>query len=156
MGTSSDTEVTILTRQECLELLGQVSVGRIGASIDALPVILPVHFALFGESVLFRTITGTKLDAATIGTVVAFQADAYEPLGGTGWSVLLQGIASTVGDEESHARARSVPIRPWAGIDLNHRLVHIEATNLSGRQFHIAGGEKVLEFPDAPPLSGPA
>lgn len=81
--------MTILTRPECLELLSQAPVGRIGASIDALPVILPVHFGLFEESVLFRTIPGTKLDAATLGAVVAFQADGRELRDGTYWSVLL-------------------------------------------------------------------
>lgn len=59
----------------------------IGASVSALPVIFPVHFALFEESVLFRTAPGTKLDAATIGAVVAFQADAREPFGESHWSV---------------------------------------------------------------------
>src|SRR5208283_4269220 len=108
MWANGDSDVTILTRPECLELLSQVSLGRIGASIDALPVILPVHFALFGESVLLHTIPGTKLDAATLGAVVAFQADAHEPVRGSWWSVLLQGIASAVSDEWDDAHARSV------------------------------------------------
>ena len=71
--------------------------------------LLPVHFALFGDSVLFRTVPGTKLDAATIGAVVAFQADAYDLVDGTGWSVLLQGIATAVRDEDEDAGARSKP-----------------------------------------------
>ena len=36
-----------ITRQEVWLLLSQASVGRISRSIDALPVILPVHFGLF-------------------------------------------------------------------------------------------------------------
>jgi nitroimidazol reductase NimA-like FMN-containing flavoprotein (pyridoxamine 5'-phosphate oxidase superfamily) len=149
----NQTDVTILTRAECLMLLAQASIGRIGASIGALPVILPVHFAVHEESVLFRTIPGTKLDAATIGAVVAFQADAYEPLDGTGWSVLLQGIASEVSDEEGNALARSVPIRSWVGMESNHRLVRIGVANVSGRQFRTAGEGPAVEFPDAPRLN---
>jgi uncharacterized protein len=152
VGTSAETESPILGRPECFELLSLVSVGRIGASIDALPVILPVHFALLGESVLFRTILGTKLDAATIGAVVAFQADGDEPVDGTSWSVLLQGVGSAVSDEDGHARAKSIPIGPWAGGKVDLRLVRIAATNVSGRRFRIAGEGPQVELPEPPPL----
>jgi nitroimidazol reductase NimA-like FMN-containing flavoprotein (pyridoxamine 5'-phosphate oxidase superfamily) len=152
MWASEDSDVTSLTRPECLELLSRVSVGRIGASIDALPVVLPIHFALFGESVLFRTVPGTKLDGATIGAVVAFQADAPEPLDGSHWSVLLQGTASAVGDDWDQAQARSVWIKPWLGAKEHHRLVRLEATNITGRRFRIAGEGPSVDLPDAPPL----
>ena len=152
MWTDADSDVTSLGRSECLELLSQVSVGRIGASIDALPVIFPVHFALFGESVLFRTVPGTKLDAATIGAVVAFQADAQEPLDGNPWSVLLQGIALAVTDEWDQSQARSVWIKSRSSIDEHHHLVRLEATNIMGRRFRIAGEEPSVELPDAPTL----
>ena len=95
---------TALTESECFERLSQVSLGRIAVSIDALPVILPVHFVLSDETVLFPTVTGSKFDAATTGTVIAFQADAQETPGGDYWSVLLQGIASSVGDVPGDAR----------------------------------------------------
>src|SRR5664280_868493 len=75
----TDRAVEVLSRAECLELLSHAAIGRVGVSIDALPVILPVHFALFGDSVLFRTVPGTKFDAAAVGAVLAFQADSYEP-----------------------------------------------------------------------------
>ena len=54
-----------------------------------LPVILPVNDFVFDHGVLFRTAAGTKLDAAVRGIVVAFEADAYDPGGRAGWSVLL-------------------------------------------------------------------
>jgi uncharacterized protein len=142
----------VLGRPECFELLSLVSVGRIGASIDALPVILPVYFTPFGESVLFRTTIGTKLDAATVGAVVAFQAEGDEPVDGTSWSVLLQGVASAVSDEDGQARAQSIPVGPWAGEKMDRRLVRIEATNVSGRRFRIAGEGPQVELPEPPPL----
>ena len=146
-----DSEVTVLDRADCLALLSRVSVGRIGASIEALPVILPVHFALFEESVLFRTIPGTRLDAASIGAVIAFQADAYEPREGSGWSVLLQGIPTPVDTGPGDVMARSVPITPWVHGPRDQRLVRLEATTISGRRFRIAGEGPAAEFPD--PLS---
>jgi nitroimidazol reductase NimA-like FMN-containing flavoprotein (pyridoxamine 5'-phosphate oxidase superfamily) len=137
MGPSDGTRVEILNRQMCFDLLAQVPVGRIGVSIDALPAVLPVHFSLFDETVLLRTVPGTKLDTATIGHVVAFQADGYEPLADTGWSVLLQGLARAVSGQQ--ARANSVPIRSWdSGSAV--RLVQIQATVLSGRRLLGADG----------------
>lgn len=152
MGSNADSDVTDLGRSECLELLNLVSVGRVGASVNALPVIFPVHFALFEESVLFRTAPGTKLDAATIGAVVAFQADAREPFGESHWSVLLQGTASDVTDDSDQAEARSVWIKPWAGIKEHHHLIRLEATNVTGRRFRIVGEGPSVELPDAPTL----
>jgi len=145
-------DVTILTRQECMHLLGTTTLGRVGASIDALPVILPIHFALIDESVLFRTLPGTKLDAATRDTVIAFQADAYEPVDGTGWSVLVQGITSAVRDHHGDVPAINVPIKPWAGVEPHHRLVRLDTTNVTGRHFRIVGEKTSVEFPDAPRL----
>lgn len=152
VGSSNEPGATVLTRRECFELLARTSVGRVGVSIDALPVILPVHFAVSEESVLFRTIPGTKLDAATVGSVVAFQADAWEPSDSTHWSVLLQGAAREVSNEPGDARSRSVAIRSWGGVHPVHRLVRIEATKASGRRFRIAGEGPPLEFPDPPSL----
>ena len=138
MGPSEDTRVEILSRPECLDLLGQASLGRIGVSIDALPVILPVHFSLRGETVLFPIDPGTKLEAATIGNVIAFQTDDYEPLGDTGWSVLLQGIASAVTAEQ--VQIHSAPIGLWPGGETDRRLVQVQAIRLGGRRFRGLGG----------------
>jgi nitroimidazol reductase NimA-like FMN-containing flavoprotein (pyridoxamine 5'-phosphate oxidase superfamily) len=145
-------DATILTKSECFERLSQVSLGRIATSIDALPVILPVHFVLSDESVLFPTVTGSKLDAATTGTVIAFQADAHDFLSGDFWSVLLQGIASSVGDGPEHAQGKVVPLEPRPDLQRNRHMVRIESTIVSGRTFRIAGEGPSVELPDSPPL----
>jgi uncharacterized protein len=144
-------ESTVLSQQECFELLGRVSIGRIGVSIEALPAILPVQFVPLDDAVLIRTTPGTKLDAATVGAVVAFQAEAFEPADQTYWSVLLQGLATEVGDDDRAQSGASV-IRSWGDVNRTHRLVRIEATTLAGRRFHIAGEGPRIEFPDPPPL----
>lgn len=147
MEPSEDTAMTILTRPECLERLSQVSLGRIGTNIDALPVILPVHFGLFEESVLFRTIPGTKLDVATIGAVVAFEADGRELPDGAYWSVLLQGIASEVSYQPDDLQAPWARIAPWPSV---RRLVRVEATMISGRRFRIADEAHRMELAQPP------
>ena len=127
--------VVELDRGECVALLATVPVGRVGVSIGALPVILPVNFALMDGTVLFRTVPGTKLDAATHGTVVAFEADGYAPDGTTGWSVLVIGRASEIRDPAELARARAIPLTPWAVGDRAEHFVRVELARVSGRRF---------------------
>ena len=52
-------------RAECLDLLSSATVGRVGITMGALPMILPINFRLDLDRDLIRTTTGTKLDAAT-------------------------------------------------------------------------------------------
>ncbi|MFC4907067.1 pyridoxamine 5'-phosphate oxidase family protein [Actinomadura gamaensis] len=70
-----------LGRAECLALMGSVPVGRVVFTEQALPAVWPAAFALDGQSVVFRTTVGTRLDAALRGgAVVAFETDAFEPV----------------------------------------------------------------------------
>jgi len=45
-----------LSRDECLELLGPMSVGRIAYTTDDGPRVLPVNYVLEADSVVFRTV----------------------------------------------------------------------------------------------------
>ena len=103
-------------------------------SIDALPVILPIHFAVGDDSVLIQTVRDTKLDLAAAHSVVAFQADTPEPEGGW-WSVLLQGIANPVGDDELRKWAGS--LTPWPGSDARSptRMLRIGTGAMRGWSF---------------------
>ena len=97
----------VLSRAECLDLLGRVSIGRVGCSTGALPTVLPVNFVVDGESVVIRTAPGSKLDAATRHAVVAFEADDIDPVYHSGWSVLATGQPAT-----SAWPCRTTRIRP--------------------------------------------
>jgi uncharacterized protein len=90
----------VLDREQCLGLLRRAPVGRIGFSSGALPVILPVNFAVEGDQVLVRTGRGSKLDAGTRNAVVAFEADDIDPKARLGWSVVVTGVAREVPDDE--------------------------------------------------------
>ena len=113
-----------------MELLASCQVGRVGASIGALPVILPVNYVVFDHGVLIRTAAGTKLDAAVRGIVVAFEADAYDPDGRAGWSVLLVGKASEVSHPLMLERAEAVAMSPWPGAEGHLHYVHIKAERI--------------------------
>jgi nitroimidazol reductase NimA-like FMN-containing flavoprotein (pyridoxamine 5'-phosphate oxidase superfamily) len=129
----------ILTRRECVELLGTVEVGRIALSVGALPVVLPVNFAMLGGDILIRTVTGSKLEAAATNAVVAFEADHVDAVDRAGWSVLVQGIASEITDPEELDRACRVPLEPWSGLDGHY--LRITTSVVSGRR--LAGREDV-------------
>jgi len=123
-----------LSREECFRLLATQAVGRIGITVQALPAVLPVNFGLLGESVVFRTIPGTKLDAATNKTVVAFEVDSYEPDGRSGWSVLVIGEAKKLLDDDVDGAA-ALEIDAWPLDGQVSHFVHIEGTQISGRRF---------------------
>jgi hypothetical protein len=135
MGPGDDSEMVVLSRQQCLDRLASTEVGRIGVSMDALPVILPVEFTVVDESIMFRTSRNTKLDAATVGAVIAFQADAYDPTDDGWWSVLLQGIATPVDAREGEADGGPPSSRMWSGSGGETRLLRLNSENMHGRSF---------------------
>ena len=124
-----------LPRSRCLELLGTARVGRLGLSVAALPVILPVNYAMAGERVVFRSVPGTKLDSALASAVVAFEVDAHGQEGAWGWSVLVQGVAHEIIVPAELEVARRLPLRAWAYPDAAERWVMVQSTFVSGRCF---------------------
>lgn len=106
--------LVMLDRAECLRLLGVANLGRVGLTSGALPAILPVNFYFDGDDILIRTSPGTKLEAATHDSVVAFEVDEIDPAAHTGWSVMVQGMARHVTDPVELARIRTLPLPRWA------------------------------------------
>lgn len=122
----------ILGRAECLRLLGTVSLGRVGITIGALPVVVPMNFRLIADRVVFRVGLGTNLDAAILDAVVAFEADEVKQPGSGGWSVSVTGVAREVTDPEM-AQMRQENISRWTvwGAD---RYIAISTDMVSGRR----------------------
>ena len=123
----------VLDRSECLRLLGTATLGRVGITSGALPVVLPVNFRLVGERIVFLTGIGTKLDAATRNAVIAFEADDIEPFSHTGWSVVVTGEAQEVTEPGALAEIRRIGIAFWAPSG-DERAVQVAATIVSGRR----------------------
>ena len=124
-----------LDREECLRLLSSQSVGRVGISIGALPAVLPVNFGLLGDSIVFSTGAGTKLEAATTRAVVAFEVDAYEPDGQSGWSVLVVGRSSILPGDQTN-RAQALGIAPWTSDGQASSFVRVQMTRATGRRLN--------------------
>lgn len=123
----------ILHLGDCFLLLGSVPLGRIGFVAGGEVVILPVNFVVDGQDVVFRTAQGSKLSAVEVGHYVGFEADSYDAATGTGWSVVVNGLAEIVESDEEAARldglglswVQAVPERVW---------VRIRPTSITGRR----------------------
>jgi uncharacterized protein len=125
-----------LDRRVCLDLLSSVPVGRLGLSINALPVVLPVNFVFDrpADRIVLRTVEGGKLRAALSGAIVAFEVDHIDPVSHTGWSVLVRGSSHVLTDADDLERAKRLPLRPWAVDDPGDYWVAITTDLVSGRR----------------------
>jgi nitroimidazol reductase NimA-like FMN-containing flavoprotein (pyridoxamine 5'-phosphate oxidase superfamily) len=123
----------VLEPAECFRLLSHATVGRIGLSMGALPVVLPVNFLVEDGRILIRTGAGTKLDAALHDAVVAFEVDHIDPFEHGGWSVCVTGVAREVRDERDLDRIRSLPLAHWTPNGVGH-VIEISTDIMSGRR----------------------
>lgn len=134
MGDQWESRLQKLTRDECMELLrGQLLLGRIGYVVEGVPVILPVNFAVDGESVVFVTARGSKLSWLSNHARVAFEVDVGRPLDESGWSVLIHGTAHEVADPVELEALRQGPLHSWAVSPAEH-WVRISLDEISGRR----------------------
>ena len=123
----------ILTEQECRDLLGGVTVGRVVFTDRALPAIQPVGFALCDDEVIIRTTAGSKLAAAAAGTVVAFEADEFDSSIVSGWSVVVVGHARVMTEDGRLPHLPRLPLQPWNPDEPDHYIA-ITPELISGRR----------------------
>jgi Pyridoxamine 5'-phosphate oxidase len=142
-----------LTRQECLELLGSVSYGRVVFTSHALPAIRPVNHLLLGEKIIIRTTVGAAVASAVdgSGTVVAYEADLIDAEQRLGWSVVVVGRANRVLSAAQIARYREALI-PWTDADADE-VITIAADVVTGyRMISATAGEPGTSFPEVPAI----
>jgi nitroimidazol reductase NimA-like FMN-containing flavoprotein (pyridoxamine 5'-phosphate oxidase superfamily) len=123
----------ILSTDECLDLLRSQTLGRVAVQIGDAPAILPVNYALLDDEVVFRSDPGTKLSAALMRTMVAFEIDDTDPATHAGWSVLVVGFSEEIRDRATRARVDALNLEPWVteGLDF---VVHIRTRTITGRR----------------------
>ena len=116
----------------CLHLLSGRSVGRIGFSSGALPVIYPVNYLLDDRTLYMGCDEGSKARAARQGNVACLQIDHSEALEHDGWSVMATGRLGLVPDEELDTVSRR-PIPSWA-LGTPELYITLQVELLSGRR----------------------
>ncbi len=122
-----------LSRDECLRLVGQVPLGRIVYTRQALPAVELVNFTLDDGDIVIRTDSGGKLAAATRGAVVAFETDSVDIAAHTGWSVTIVGYSRAVTDGEEVRRLKRTGLNPWAPGEHDH-FIRISPEIVNGRR----------------------
>jgi nitroimidazol reductase NimA-like FMN-containing flavoprotein (pyridoxamine 5'-phosphate oxidase superfamily) len=125
----------VMTRAECLRLLGTRSVGRLGFLVGDQPMVLPVNYGSENGVVVFRTREGAKLDGTHNGKV-AFEVDDLDADGCAGWSVVVQGLATDItgNDDWFDERLRALA-GPACVPGVADHYVRIAPTQISGRRF---------------------
>jgi nitroimidazol reductase NimA-like FMN-containing flavoprotein (pyridoxamine 5'-phosphate oxidase superfamily) len=130
---SNGTRLENLSREECLRLVGQVPVGRIVYTRQALPAVELVNFALLDGDIIIRTDSGGKLAAATRGAVIAFEVDNVDRATHAAWSVTVVGYSEAVVDAAEIRRLEQAGLVPWAPGRHDH-FIRIAPTIVNGRR----------------------
>jgi len=132
MKTAASKHIGALTVEECLGLLETQRLGRLAYVVDGRPRILPLNYAVHQGSVIFRTGYGDLLDTIHLQEV-EFEVDHGASDAGTGWSVIVHGVAEEIWRPEELDIARRLPLRPWAPGNRDH-YVRILSTGITGRR----------------------
>ena len=125
-----------LPRAECLNLLGRTHFGRLAVSRgEGAPTIRPLNYVFDprSQSVVFRTVQGSKLHGLLRAKEAAFEIDGIEPGGRTGWSVVMIGVADEVTTPSEIRRLEQLGLEVWAPGPRSH-WVRIRARTVSGRR----------------------
>ncbi|MFI6445681.1 helix-turn-helix domain-containing protein [Kitasatospora sp. NPDC050543] len=85
---------------ECWAKMEPGGVGRVALSTPEGPRILPVNYRAPDGTVLYRT-TAPSTAATAVGEHVAFEVDRLDEALGSGWSVLVTGLAHQVTEADA-------------------------------------------------------
>jgi uncharacterized protein len=127
----------ILGHDACMALLKGQYVGRLAFVQAGEPTILPVNYTVFGDSIVFRTSFGGKLDAAGHVRPAAFEVDDIDETYQRGWSVLVKGTLYDVTDRETLDQLEELPLRPWVRHVEHPFWVRLVPNEVTGRRIVI-------------------
>lgn len=130
----SDDGPAILSVNECWDLVGSQTLGRLVTSVDGQPEIFPVNFAAQRRTLLFRTAEGTKLVSTAINNRVLFEVDDHTVA--EGWSVIIKGNARSLHTVEELEEAEQAQVLPWVSTEKPH-YVRIIPETVTGRRFRF-------------------
>jgi RimJ/RimL family protein N-acetyltransferase/nitroimidazol reductase NimA-like FMN-containing flavoprotein (pyridoxamine 5'-phosphate oxidase superfamily) len=121
-----------LDRDECLERLAHARLGRAAVTVNGVPHVVPVNYALLDGAIVFRSGAGTKFHAALLSEPMSFEVDHFDPDAATGWSVLVSGRSHLVVDPGELARVDAMGLE---ALDPGgkHAVVRVGADLVSGR-----------------------
>ena len=104
----------VLNADECRALLATRKLGRIGASLNALPIVVPVDYALDGDSVVMCVNMNTALGKALVDCVVCLEVDNLDEPAEIDWGVYVNGQPHAVADPDEVARLETLGVSRWS------------------------------------------
>jgi nitroimidazol reductase NimA-like FMN-containing flavoprotein (pyridoxamine 5'-phosphate oxidase superfamily) len=134
----ADRVIEELDENECLSLISPGGIGRIAYASRFGPAVLPVNYKLQDGAIVFRTAENGPLDEDLRTGItdadykVAFEIDEIYPAARQGWSVLVQGPAHHVTEDELD-RVRGAGVESWAPGD-RELFVRIIPSRITGRR----------------------
>ena len=127
------TQAEVLEADECLRLLAEARVGRLGFTTPTGPQILPVTYAWHQGMIIFRTSPYGVLSELIRPTAVAFEVDELDQVNRRGWSVVVQGRAQGVAEPDQLVRMWTVgSVVPWAA-GVRNVFIQITPHKVTGR-----------------------
>ncbi|MBR7831513.1 pyridoxamine 5'-phosphate oxidase family protein [Actinospica sp. MGRD01-02] len=133
MNTTDAKPLSEISQAEALTLLATQEIGRLVYTRRALPAVTPVNFVLRDGAIWIWTASASSMWQAVRGAVVAFEADAIDPVERTGWSVVVLGVAEWVREPAAVERALADGPEPWV-MGRKEHLLRIPLTSVSGRR----------------------
>jgi uncharacterized protein len=117
----------------CTELLSSQSVGRVAWQSTNGLQILPVTYAYYEGTIVFRTSPNSVLSDLSNPSEVVFEIDEIDQLNHHGWSVVARGQAQAVAEPREVGQLLSeVGVVPWAPGNRN-LLIQITPAKVTGR-----------------------
>lgn len=133
-----------LDAAECLRLVAGQQIGRVAYNGRLGPMVLPVNYRLFEDSIVFRTAQGSAMDEdlttgiADAEYLIAFEIDELDPDRQEGWSVLIHGSAHHVTDADERSSLTQAGVTPWVG-GVRDLYMRIRPTHIAGRRITHPG-----------------
>jgi nitroimidazol reductase NimA-like FMN-containing flavoprotein (pyridoxamine 5'-phosphate oxidase superfamily) len=128
-------QVQVLDVDECVHLLTAHHVGRVAYCTESGPRVVPMNYALAGNTLAFRTGHDTEAARYLPGAPVAFEVDDIDEFLQAAWSVVVQAHAEFVPAETLRLMDRPQFPQPWA--PGNRSMVfQLSLDNVSGRRIH--------------------
>src|SRR5260364_345716 len=112
---NEENPITEVPEDSCWGYLDTAEVGRLATSVNDQPEVFPVNYVVDGQSIVFRTAAGSKLEDIVTNNRVAFEAD--------GWT-----------EEAELALCDKMPLLPWVPT-VKRNYVRVEADQITGRTF---------------------
>ncbi|MFB4294640.1 pyridoxamine 5'-phosphate oxidase family protein [Nonomuraea sp. ATR24] len=138
--TMANPELKVLEPEECLRLIASGGIGRVAFNGSHGPTVLPVNYKMHDGAVIFRTAYGGPMDQdlrtglTGVEIKIAFEIDRIDEARRQGWSVLVQGPAHHVPEDEADKIA-AADVTPWAGGD-RQLYIRIIPHRVTGRRIH--------------------